>query len=159
MLVDTQFLISDAQKVVDTIKTTGKPLTTIFVTHEHPDHHFGTQTIKAAFPNARVLARPATVEAIDNTAKAKMHQWRPVYGADIPTSYVLPEAYAAPTLLFGGRQIDLIELGAGESETGTVLHVKEDKVLLSADFVYNDVFAWIVPPTIPDAWAKTLVST
>ena len=84
-----------------------------------------------------------------------MNQWRSVYGADIPTSYVLPEADAAPTLLFGGRQIDLIELGAGESETGTVLHVKEDKVLLSADFVYNDVFAWIVADH-PDAWAKIL---
>ena len=155
MLVDTQFLISEAENVVAAIKSTGKRLTTIFVTHEHPDHHFGTRTIKSAFPDARVLARPATVDAIEKTANAKMEQWRPVYGADIPTAYECPEAVASTTLSFEGRLIDLIELGAGESDTGTALHLKEEKLLLSADFVYNDVFAWIVA-NHPDRWGSIL---
>ena len=155
MLVDTQFLISEARKVVETVKATGKKLTTISVTHEHPDHHFGTQTIKQAFPEARVLARPSTIAAINETAQAKMDQWRPTYGAEIPTSYERPEPHAAPTLVFEGREIDLIDLGAGESETGTALHVKEEKLLLSADFVYHQVFAWIVA-NHPESWATAL---
>ena len=155
MLVDTQFLISEARKVVETVKATGKRLTTIFVTHEHPDHHFGTQTIKQAFPEARVLARPSTVAAIDATAHAKMDQWRPTYGAEIPTSYERPEPHAASTLVFEGREIHLIDLGAGESETGTALHLKEEKLLLSADFVYHQVFAWIVA-NHPSSWSLAL---
>jgi glyoxylase-like metal-dependent hydrolase (beta-lactamase superfamily II) len=155
MLVDTQFLISEARKVVDLIRATGKRLTTIFVTHEHPDHHFGTQTIKNAFPDARVLARPETVAAIDATATAKMQQWRPVYGADIPTTYERPEAHRSGTLSFEGRVLALLDLGSGESETGTALHLREDKLLLSADFVYRDVFAWIVD-NHPIAWGRTL---
>jgi glyoxylase-like metal-dependent hydrolase (beta-lactamase superfamily II) len=155
MLVDTQFLISEAKKVVDLIRATGKRLSTIFVTHEHPDHHFGTRTIKEAFPEARVLARPETVAAIDATATAKMEQWRPVYGADIPTSYERPEAHGAATLAFEGRSLDLLDLGAGESETGTALHLRQDKLLLSGDFVYRDVFAWIVA-NHPAAWGRTL---
>jgi glyoxylase-like metal-dependent hydrolase (beta-lactamase superfamily II) len=155
MLVDTQFLISEAKKVVDLIHETGKRLTTIFVTHEHPDHHFGTRTLKTAFPDARVLARPETVAAIDRTAAAKMEQWRPVYGADIPATYERPEVHDAATLSFEGRTIDLLDLGAGESETGTALHLREDKLLLSADFVYRDVFAWIVANHAA-AWLRTL---
>jgi glyoxylase-like metal-dependent hydrolase (beta-lactamase superfamily II) len=155
MLVDTQFLISEAKKVVDLVRATGKRLTTIFLTHEHPDHHFGTRTVKEAFPEARVLARPETVAAIDATATAKMDQWRPVYGADIPSEYERPEAHGAATLSFEGRTLDLIDLGAGESETGTALHLRQDKLLLSGDFVYRDVFAWIVA-NHPDAWSTTL---
>jgi glyoxylase-like metal-dependent hydrolase (beta-lactamase superfamily II) len=155
LLVDTQFLISEAKNVVDLIRATGKRLTTIFVTHEHPDHHFGTQTIKKAFPDARVLARPETVDAIDRTAAAKMEQWRLVYGADIPTSYERPLEHDATTLSFEGHPIDLLDLGAGESETGTALHLPEDKLLLSADFVYSSVFAWIVA-NHPAAWSRTL---
>ncbi len=155
MLIDTQFLVSEAQRVIEWVKGTGKQLTTIFLTHEHPDHHFGTKTIKAAFPGARVLATAATAEAIAKTAEAKMAQWRPVYGDDIPNEIEHPEPHVGATLEFEGRELSLIELGAGESETGTVLHLPEEKLLLSADFVYHQVFAWIVA-NHPDRWVVAL---
>src|SRR5262245_61341097 len=61
ILIDAQFTLSDARRLVDTIKQTGKNLTTVYVTHSHPDHYFGFVEIKKVFPNAKLVALSETV--------------------------------------------------------------------------------------------------
>lgn len=41
VLIDTQWTLSNAHRVIAEILETGKNLTTIYVTHAHPDHYFG----------------------------------------------------------------------------------------------------------------------
>ena len=62
LLIDPQFLKSEANQVVEKIKATGRTLTTIYTTHAHPDHFLGVATIKEAFPNARYVALPEVRE-------------------------------------------------------------------------------------------------
>lgn len=40
-LIDAQWTLSNAHRVVAEILETGKFLETIYVTHAHPDHYFG----------------------------------------------------------------------------------------------------------------------
>ncbi len=47
------------------ILETGRRLTTIYVTHAHPDHYFGVGTIAGAFPQARVVATPEDADMIN----------------------------------------------------------------------------------------------
>lgn len=42
VLIDAQFTRSDAQGLAEKIKATGKNLTTVYVTHGHPDHYWGS---------------------------------------------------------------------------------------------------------------------
>src|SRR5438876_1217231 len=50
VLIDAGFTLADGRKVAEGIKASGKNLTTVYVTHYHPDHYFGAQAIRDAFP-------------------------------------------------------------------------------------------------------------
>src|SRR3954451_9091735 len=56
VMIDT--FLSEAQtlELVDWIKSKGRRLTTIYVTHGHPDHFFGLKALLDHFPNARAIA-------------------------------------------------------------------------------------------------------
>ena len=48
ILVDAQLFRADADQVVAMVKASGKKLTTIFITHAHPDHYAGLDVIATA---------------------------------------------------------------------------------------------------------------
>src|SRR4030043_375866 len=54
-LIDAQWTLSNAHRVIAEIAETGKQLKTIYVTHAHPDHYFGLGIIAEAFPSAEVM--------------------------------------------------------------------------------------------------------
>ena len=61
LLIDPQFSLSEAHKLAAEILETKKRLATIYSTHAHPDHLFGLAVLKQAFPEAKIVALPATV--------------------------------------------------------------------------------------------------
>jgi glyoxylase-like metal-dependent hydrolase (beta-lactamase superfamily II) len=61
VVIDPQFWLSEAHKLAAEILESKKRLTTIYSTHPHPDHLFGFAVLKQAFPEARLVALPATV--------------------------------------------------------------------------------------------------
>src|SRR5215470_8716805 len=75
ILVDAQFTLADAHRLIGMILDSKKNLTTVYITHWHPDHYFGLAAIKQAFPNAKLVALPAAVAEIKKTWQAKVKQW------------------------------------------------------------------------------------
>src|SRR3954469_13540163 len=67
VLIDSAFTLADAHRVVAAILDSGKKLTTVYVTHSHPDHYFGLTVIHQAFPDAKLVALPDTVAEINKT--------------------------------------------------------------------------------------------
>ena len=63
LVIDPQFSLSEAHKLAAEILESKKRLTTIYSTHAHPDHLFGLAVLKQAFPEAKIVALPATVNA------------------------------------------------------------------------------------------------
>src|SRR5713226_3246293 len=49
MLVDAQLTKTSAEKVLQQIEETKKPLSTIYVTHAHADHFLGLEVFKEAY--------------------------------------------------------------------------------------------------------------
>ncbi len=64
LLIDAQFSLSSAHRLAAEILESGKQLTTIYVTHSHPDHLFGLAVVKQAFPQARIVALPQAAAAV-----------------------------------------------------------------------------------------------
>src|SRR4051794_18490172 len=62
ILIDAQFDLADAHRLVAVILESKKNLTTVYVTHSHPDHYFGLAVIHQAFPAAKLVALPAVVD-------------------------------------------------------------------------------------------------
>ena len=53
VLVDTPITVEQAQALANWVVASGKNLTTIYATHGHGDHFFGTSTVLERFPGAR----------------------------------------------------------------------------------------------------------
>ena len=84
MLVDSQFQRNDAETLVQKIKAIGKPLNTIYISHGDPDFYFGLEPVIQAFPNARVIATPETVQHIKGNVIAKNDYWGPIMKENAP---------------------------------------------------------------------------
>jgi glyoxylase-like metal-dependent hydrolase (beta-lactamase superfamily II) len=67
LLVDVPFSRSDAHRVVAAILDSGKKLTTIFVTHDHPDHFFSLDLLIESFPNAQIVAHAVVAKDMERS--------------------------------------------------------------------------------------------
>src|SRR5690554_5483259 len=80
VLIDTQWTLSNAHRVIAEIVETGKRLTKIYVTHSHPDHYFGLGHIAEAFPEAECVALPEDCKVINEQFFGKIEHWENVIG-------------------------------------------------------------------------------
>src|SRR5947209_7944138 len=92
VLIDGQFTRTDAERLAETIKASGKNMTAVYITHGHPDHYWGLTTLRAAFPQARFVTAPEVIGVIEETLAAKVAQWKPLYGDEVPDEPLRPEA-------------------------------------------------------------------
>src|SRR5437016_7760639 len=65
ILVDAQLTKTSAEKVLQKIKETKKPLSIIYITHEHADHFLGLEVFKEAYPEVRIIANSKVVDRIN----------------------------------------------------------------------------------------------
>jgi glyoxylase-like metal-dependent hydrolase (beta-lactamase superfamily II) len=70
LLIDVPFSRSDAHRVVAAILDSGKKLTTIFVTHDHPDHLFSLDLLIESFPNAQIVAHAVVAKDMERSIPA-----------------------------------------------------------------------------------------
>ena len=78
VLVDTPITIEQARALANWIAARGKNLTTIYATHGHGDHFFGTSTILERFPGARFVARPEVIKVMrqQGTVNLSENRWK-----------------------------------------------------------------------------------
>lgn len=107
VVVDAGFTRADAYRIAANVLDSGKTLTTILVSNADPDYYFGTETLQALFPQAKVQATPAVREKIQSTMAGKLAFWGPKMGVNAPAKPVLPEALAGNTLTVDGQAIEV----------------------------------------------------
>ncbi|PBC78651.1 glyoxylase-like metal-dependent hydrolase (beta-lactamase superfamily II) [Streptomyces sp. TLI_235] len=142
ILVDAQLTRSAGRELAEWIAGKGRRLLAIVVTHRHPDHYFGAEEVLKLFPEARLLAAPPVVDGIARTAAAKVAEWKPVYGDDIPDQPLLPAPLLPQPLMIDGQPIRVLALGQGDCEGSTVVHIPSIRTVLAGDFVYNGTHVW-----------------
>ncbi len=111
ILLDGGFTLSDGKAVAEKIKEMGKKLTTIYVSQSDPDYYFSLGPIKAAFPDARIVAAPETVDAIKGNIEAKLKVWGPQLKDNGPqklSDVVIPEASDVKALELEGNEIEIV---------------------------------------------------
>jgi glyoxylase-like metal-dependent hydrolase (beta-lactamase superfamily II) len=159
ILIDAQFDLADAHRLVALILESKKNLTTVYITHAHPDHYFGLPVIQQAFPRAKLVALPATVAEIKKTWQGKLKQWGPMYGGNLTARPVLPTALTGTTLSLEGQTLELRGGVQGDAEGNSYVWIPSIKTVIAGDIVYRGVHAWTAEtnPAQRAAWKKTLV--
>src|SRR6476646_1094169 len=66
--VDTTSTVEQSRALVNWVVARGKNLTTIYATHGHGDHFFGTSTVLERFPGARFVARLDVIKVMRQQA-------------------------------------------------------------------------------------------
>lgn len=155
VLVDAQFTRSEAHRLAAQILESGKKLTTIFITHAHPDHSFGLEVLTRQFPGAKVVAKPEVVRAIETLSPKKLAEWKPMYGNNLTDNFVVPTALNADSITLEGQTLQLIDLDAGESEVATAVFIPTTKTLIAGDLAFDQVHLWLAEGRA-DAWIKSL---
>ena len=111
VLIDGGFTLRDGQALADAIKATGRKLTTLYVSQSDPDYYFSLGPIKAAFPDAKVLAASDTIAAIQASVEKKLATWGPQLGDNGPKTLadiVMPTAFDGDHLTVDGQAIQIV---------------------------------------------------
>ncbi|MFG2821899.1 MBL fold metallo-hydrolase [Kitasatospora sp. NPDC048365] len=158
VLVDAQLTRSAGRELAEWIAGKDRQLLAILVTHQHPDHYFGAEEVLRLFPAAQLLAAPSVVDGIMRTAAAKVEQWKPVYGDDIPDQPLVPGPLLPQPLVLDRQFIRVLELGQGDCGGSTVAHLPSIRTVVAGDFVYNGTHVWTADtgPGERSEWAANL---
>jgi len=138
VLIDAQWTLSNAHRVIAEILETGKYLKTIYITHAHPDHYFGLGTIAEAFPKARVVALPSVANVINKQFFGKMEHWEKVIGViNVPRKTAKIESLTENYLELEGQRIEIIPDVMGDMKYNTVVWIPSIKTLYGSDVLFN----------------------
>lgn len=160
VLIDAQFQRNDAEAVVQKIKASGKKLSTVYISHSDPDFYFGLDVIKAAFPDAKIVATPQTVAAIKASMDGKLSYWTPILKDNAPKALILPEPLEGDTILLEGRKLEVKGLKSA-SPARSYVWIPSLKTVAGGVPVFNNTHVWIADTQTPasrQAWRKTLDS-
>jgi glyoxylase-like metal-dependent hydrolase (beta-lactamase superfamily II) len=158
LVIDPQFSLSEAHKLAAAILETGKRLVAIYSTHAHPDHLFGLAVLKQAFPEAKIVALPATVNAAKTGWPARQKFWVATYGNNIPgPEPVLPEELATPVLTLEGQELPITGGVQGSDGPGnSFVWVPSLKAVITGDIVFDHVYFGVPRDQARENWQKTI---
>ncbi|PWU07914.1 MAG: MBL fold metallo-hydrolase [Terriglobia bacterium] len=158
LVIDPQFSLSEAHKLAAEILESKKNLVLIYCTHPHPDHLFGLAVLKEAFPKAKVVALPATVNAAKTGWPARQKFWFATYGNNIPgPDPVLPEELAEPALMLEGERFPITGGVQGADGPGnSFVHIPSLNAVVTGDIVFDHVYFGVPRDVARDNWQKTI---
>jgi glyoxylase-like metal-dependent hydrolase (beta-lactamase superfamily II) len=142
MLVDAQLTKTNAEKVLQQIQATKKPLSIIYITHEHADHFLGLEVFKDAYPMVRILANSHVADRINNVYQAKIDKWRGILGSGA-TSHVVPiSKYDENFIRFDDSRIEILKSIQGDTDENSMLWLPWQRTLIAGDVVFNDMHVY-----------------
>jgi glyoxylase-like metal-dependent hydrolase (beta-lactamase superfamily II) len=142
MLVDAQLTKTNAEKVLRALKATNKPLSIIYITHEHADHFLGLEVFKEAYPGVRILANSNVVDRINKVYQEKIDKWKGLLGSDAAAHEVVISKYDENFIRFEHSDIEILKNVQGDTDANTMLWLPGQKTLIAGDIVFNDLHVY-----------------
>jgi glyoxylase-like metal-dependent hydrolase (beta-lactamase superfamily II) len=158
MLVDAQLTKTNAETVLRAIKATNKPLSIVYITHEHADHFLGLEVFKDAYPEARILANSNVVDRINKVYQEKIDKWRGILGSDASSRVVAISKYDENFIRFEHSNIEILKNLQGDTDANTMLWLPGQKTLIAGDIVFDDMHVYTAETDIAarKRWLESL---
>ena len=142
ILIDACQLLSDAHYLAAELLLAGKNLTHLYVSHFHPDHHFGAGVLQYVFPRAQVVALPSVVKDIVFTTTDKVSMWGDVFGGNEPDRVLIPMPLANRHLELEGHELEFSDNWEGDCSNNSVVWVPSLGVVCATDVAELDSHVW-----------------
>ncbi len=155
ILIDTCLVLSDAARLVEMIRGSGKTLKAVYITHAHPDHYFGNGVVHEAFPAAGFFARQGVIDFMQEY-RAKLVHWREMFGDEMPQSLPLPEPLVGGSTLLEGKEIQFVDLPVSETVHATAYYVPSERAVVVGDLVFSGMHHYVADTNHPDSWIEAL---
>jgi glyoxylase-like metal-dependent hydrolase (beta-lactamase superfamily II) len=141
VLVDTPITVEQARALADWVAAKGKNLTTIYATHGHGDHFFGTSTVLERSPDARFVARPEVIKIMRQQASPESLAtfWNPRFPGQISSQLAIAEELNGNLINLEGHDLVTVPLGFTDTASTTCLHVPSIGLVVAGDAAYNGV--------------------
>jgi glyoxylase-like metal-dependent hydrolase (beta-lactamase superfamily II) len=139
MLVDAQLTKTNAERVLQEIKETKKPLSIIYITHEHADHFLGLEVFKEAYPGVRIIANSTVVDRADKVYQQKIDKWKQILGSGATSRVVAIEKFDGNFIAFDGSKIEVLKHIQGDTDENTMLWIPGQRTLIAGDVVLNNM--------------------
>jgi len=137
-LIDAQWTLSNAHRVIAEIAETGKQLKTIYVTHAHPDHYFGLGVIAEAFPSAECIALPSVADMINRQFFGKLDYWENVIGStNVCRKTVNIKSLKKNYFELEGERLEIIPEVIGDLKYNSVVWIPSISTIYGSDVLFN----------------------
>lgn len=160
MLVDAQFTIANAHRLLADLIELNKQLKYIFLTHLHPDHYLGLEVIKQHYPEAKVIAYQKAAQDINDAYDFKIDYWGNTVlksnGANI--KYTI-EMLEQDHIKLEDEIIEIPGLMCGDCVDIAPLWLPASRTLIASDLVFADCHVWLADmrtPALLERWIATL---
>jgi glyoxylase-like metal-dependent hydrolase (beta-lactamase superfamily II) len=142
MLVDAQLAKTSAEKVLQEIKATKKPLSIIYITHEHADHFLGLEVFKEAYPRVRIIANSAVTDRINKVYQEKIDKWKKILGSGATSHVVGIENFDGNFIKFESSKIEVLKNIQGDTDENTMLWIPGQRILIAGDVLFNNMHVY-----------------
>jgi glyoxylase-like metal-dependent hydrolase (beta-lactamase superfamily II) len=158
VLVDALMLAEDVEALGDMIASTGKRLTTIFVTHGHGDHFLGSEQLTARFPGARVVTTQGVVHYIDAHFDEGMKTFSAYFGDAVSKMSSRPSPLSNDVILLEGHELRVVPVPGGDIAPAAVLHIPALDAVVAGDVAYNQIHQMLAlgGPAEWDKWIESV---
>src|ERR1700732_1922729 len=142
MLVDAQLTKTSAEQVLQQIQETQKPLSIIYITHEHADHFLGLEVFREAYPRVRIIANSAVVDRINKVYQEKIDKWKKILGSGATSHVVAIENFDGKFIKFESSKIEVLKHIQADTDENTMLWIPGQKLLIAGDVLFNNMHVY-----------------
>lgn len=157
VLVDTLTTVAEAEALANWAALHHRNLTTIYITHGHPDHFFGLNVLLQRFPDARAIGTPKSVEMMRQYSQM-MPLFRKRWPGQLPARITIAEPYDDEVFTLEGHELRIIEQGRTDAVDTTSLHVPSIDLVVGGDVLYNQCHMYVgeTTPESRENWIAAL---
>jgi glyoxylase-like metal-dependent hydrolase (beta-lactamase superfamily II) len=142
VLTDPGLTEDQGRALGDWVAAKGRNITDIFITHGHGDHWFAAGLLAERF-GARVVASAGAIAQMRGSVATRPLLWDKMYAGLIPPSPVTAVTVPGNRLTVEGHDLVMVDVGHGDADDNSVLHVPDLGLVVAGDVIYNRVHMYL----------------